>query len=97
MKVSKAIEYLQALNPDEEIIIEWITKEYADNNEWGCEYLEDNMDYQEVPKEVWNELVTIVQERLEWEEMGNSFADWIHDQFTSLMDNKQKEKEEVNA
>lgn len=91
MKVSKAIEYLQALNPDEEIIIEWVTKEYADNNEWGCEFLEDTMEYAEVPKEVWNELVDVVQNILEWEEMGNTFADFIHEQYVSLMNNKRKE------
>ena len=91
MKVSKAIEYLQALNPDEEIIIEWVTKEYADNNEWGCEFLDDTMDYEEVPKEVWNELVEVVQNILEWEEMGNTFADWIHEQYVSIMNKKREE------
>ncbi len=94
MKVSKAIEYLQQLDPEEEIIIEWVTKEFADNNEWGCEFLDDNMDYQEVPKEDWNELVEIVQHLIEWEEMGSTFADWIHDQYVSLMN---KKREEVKA
>lgn len=91
MKVSKAIEHLQALNPDDEIIIEWVTKEYADNHEWGCEFLEDTMDYADVPKEVWNELVEVVQNILEWEEMASQLSDFIHDQYVSLMNNKRKE------
>lgn len=92
MKVSKAIEYLSAYSPDEEIIIEWITKDFADTNEWGCEFLKDPREYQDVPKEVWSELVSNIQFKLEWEEMGNAFADFIHKEYVSIMNNKTKQE-----
>jgi Fe-S cluster biosynthesis and repair protein YggX len=51
------------------------------------------MEYAEVSKEVWNELVDKVQNILEWEEMGNTFADWIHEQYVSI----NQKREEVTV
>ena len=59
---------------------------YAQSGQEFPEYLVNRIE-----SEVWNELVEVVQNILEWEEMGNTFADFIHDQYVSIINNKRKE------
>jgi hypothetical protein len=75
MKVSKAIEYLSKLDPNEDIIIDWWDKSFTmiwdeDNNEL------------DVPLDVWEFVVKQVGEREHYTEMLNEvITEQIHHQY----------------
>jgi hypothetical protein len=89
MKVANAIRILQELDPEEQILFEILCKASADRDDWGCE-LTDDGEYIPIPKEVWNNLVETVEHKLQWEQLGDSVVDFVHDEFVTLA-NEQKE------
>jgi hypothetical protein len=89
MKVANAIHILQQLNPEDHILFEILCKENADRDDWGCE-LTDDREYIPIPKEVWNKLVETIEHQLQWEQLGDSVMEFVHDEFVTLA-NEQKE------
>jgi hypothetical protein len=89
MKVANAIQILQQLDPEAQILFEILCKENADRDDWGCE-LTDDGEYIPIPKEVWNNLVETVEHKLQWEQLGDSVMEFVHDEFVTLA-NEQKE------
>jgi len=75
MKVSKAIEYLSQLDPNEEIIIDWWDRSF--NMIWD----EDDNEI-EVPVDVWEFVVKQVGEREYYTDMLNEvITEQIHTQY----------------
>jgi hypothetical protein len=75
MKVSKAIEYLSKLDPNEEIIIDWWDRSF--NMIWD----EDDNEI-EVPVDVWEFVVKQVGEREYYTDMLNEvITEQIHKQY----------------
>lgn len=89
MKVANAIAVLQKLDPNEEILFDFVCKQQADDNDWGCALTQDG-EYIELPKEVWNNVVETVTNKIQWEQLGDSLFEFIHDEFVTIA-NEQKE------
>ncbi len=95
MKVANAISILQQLDPEAQIIFDIICKENADRDDWGCELTEDG-DYIPIPKEVWEELVETVENKIQWEQLADSVVEFVHDEFVAIAnERKQIDKEEL--
>jgi hypothetical protein len=75
MKVSKAIEYLSQLDPNEEIIIDWWDRSF--NMLWD----KDDNEI-EIPLEVWEFVVKQIGEREYYTDMLNEvITEQIHKQY----------------
>jgi len=75
MKVSKAIEYLSQLDPNEEIIIDWWDRSF--NMLWD----KDDNEI-EIPLEVWEFVVKQIGEREYYTDMLNEvITEQIHNQY----------------
>jgi hypothetical protein len=89
MKVANAIAVLQKLDPEEEILFDFVAKRHADENDWGCALTQDG-EYIELPKEVWNDVVETVTNKIQWEQLADTLFEFVHDEFVTIA-NEQKE------
>lgn len=89
MKVANAIAVLQKLDPEEQILFDYVSKKNADDNDWGCALTQDG-EYIEIPKEVWNNLVDSVTNKIQWEQLADNLFEFVHDEFVTIA-NEQKE------
>jgi hypothetical protein len=95
MKVANAIAVLQKLDPEEEILFDFVCKQNADDNDWGCELTQDG-EYIEIPKEVWNNVVDTVTNRVHWEQLADSLFEFVHHEFASIAkEQKETDKQEL--
>lgn len=89
MKVSNAIAILQKLEPEAQILFDIVCIETADRDDWGCELSQDGS-YIPIPKEVWATFIESVEHKLEWEQLGDSVFEFVHDEFVQVATEQKK-------